>query len=46
MLEGLGIDTGIDLPTLVKAGDYISQAIGRENMSKAAKAMLAKQCQT
>ena len=42
MLHGLNIETGIDLPMLVKAGDYISQAIGRENMSKVAKAFLAK----
>lgn len=42
MLQGLGIDTGIDLGKLVAAGDYISQAIGRVNNSKVANAMLAK----
>ena len=41
MLHGLNIETGIDLPMLVKAGDYISQAIGRENMSKVAKTQSA-----
>ena len=44
MLQGLNIETGIDLQALIKAGDYISQAIGRENMSKVAKAHLAKHC--
>ena len=44
MLQGLNIETGIDLNTLIRAGDYISQAIGRENMSKVAKANLAKGC--
>ena len=44
MLQGLNIETGIDLQVLIKAGDYISQAIGRENMSKVAKAHFAKKC--
>ena len=44
MLNGLGIETGVDLANLVKAGDYISQAIGRDNMSKVARAMISKQC--
>ena len=41
LLHGLDIKTGIDLPKLVKAGDYIFQAIGRENMSKVAKTQSA-----
>lgn len=44
MLNGLNIETGVDLMALIKAGDYISQAIGRENMSKVARATLAKNC--
>lgn len=46
MLNGLHVETGVDLMALVKAGDYISQAIGRENMSKVARASLAKSCST
>ena len=41
MLEGLGIDTGVDLTEIVKAGTYISEAIGRQNMSKVANALNA-----
>lgn len=41
MLNGLGIDTGIDLDKLVAAGDYICRALGRETTSKAARALLA-----
>ena len=41
MLEGLGIDTGVDLHEIVKAGTYISEAIGRQNMSKVANALNA-----
>ena len=42
MLHGLDIDTGVDLESLVKAGDYISQAIGRETLSKVARAKTPK----
>ncbi|MCW8878564.1 MAG: hydroxymethylglutaryl-CoA lyase [Kangiellaceae bacterium] len=42
MLDGLGIDTGINLDKLVDAGDYISQYLKRENNSKVARAILAK----
>lgn len=41
MLDGLNISTGINLDNLIKAGDYISQFLNRENGSKAAKAILA-----
>ena len=41
MLQGMGIDTGIDLMKLAQAGQQISTALGRENGSKVAKAMLA-----
>jgi isopropylmalate/homocitrate/citramalate synthase len=42
MLHGLGIETGIDLDTLVEAGAFISQALGRAPGSKAAMALRAK----
>ena len=42
MLNGLGIDSGINLDKLVDAGDYISQFLKRVNNSKVAKAILAK----
>lgn len=42
MLEGLGIDTGIDLDRVVSAGQFISNVIGRPNGSRAARALLAR----
>ncbi|GAA6153749.1 hydroxymethylglutaryl-CoA lyase [Pseudoteredinibacter isoporae] len=42
MLNGLGIETGIDLNALIHAGDFICTAINRDNGSKTAKALLAK----
>lgn len=42
MLQGMGLHTGIDLETVVRAGDYISQAIGRPNSSRVGKALLTK----
>lgn len=39
MLNGLGIESGIDLPALVAAGDRISAALGRPNGSRAANAL-------
>jgi len=42
MLNGLGIETGIDLDKLVDAGAYISEFLKRENNSKVARAVLAK----
>ncbi|CAG2159803.1 hydroxymethylglutaryl-CoA lyase [Cupriavidus numazuensis] len=42
MLHGLGIHTGIDLEAVVRAGDYISQAIGRTNSSRVGRALLTK----
>ncbi len=41
MLNGMGIDTGIDLDALVSAGARISKALGRRNSSRAANALLA-----
>ena len=45
MLNGMEIDTGIDLGRLVDAGDFISSAIGRNNQSRAARALLNRRAQ-
>ena len=42
MLNGLGIETGIDFDKLVEAGRFITDAIGRPPVSKVAQAMRAK----
>jgi hydroxymethylglutaryl-CoA lyase len=42
MLDGLGIDTGIDLQKLVDAGAFISGVLGRAPVSRAGKALLSK----
>jgi hydroxymethylglutaryl-CoA lyase len=42
MLNGLGIDTGIDLDLVVDAGAFISQHLGRKGASRAGNALLAK----
>lgn len=42
MLNGLGIDTGIDLDRLVDAGAFISGVLGRPPVSRVARAILAK----
>ncbi len=41
MLDGLGIETGIDFSAIVAAGKYICDALGRTPTSKAAQAFLA-----
>jgi hydroxymethylglutaryl-CoA lyase len=46
LLDGLGIETGVDLSAVVAAGDFISNAIGRPNGSRAGKALLAKAAAT
>ncbi|QOQ76668.1 hydroxymethylglutaryl-CoA lyase [Pseudomonas poae] len=38
LLNGLGIDTGIDLDALIRAGEQISQVLGRPSGSRVAKA--------
>ena len=38
LLEGLGIDTGVDLDKVIEAGDFISQQLRRPNQSKVAQA--------
>ncbi len=42
MLDGLGIETGIDLGRLVDAGAFISGVIGRPPVSRVARALLSK----
>jgi hydroxymethylglutaryl-CoA lyase len=42
MLNGLGIETGIDLDALVDTGRFISDVLGRAPASRAARALLAK----
>jgi len=42
LLQGMGIETGIDLDRLVDAGQYISEQLGRANGSRVARALLAK----
>jgi len=42
MLQGMGIDTGIEMDKLVDAGAYISGVLGRAPASRAGKALLAK----
>jgi hydroxymethylglutaryl-CoA lyase len=42
MLNGLGIDTGVDLDLLVEAGGFICERIQRETGSKVARARMAR----
>jgi len=42
LLQGLGIGTGVDLAQVVAAGEFISNAIGRANASRAGRALIAK----
>jgi hydroxymethylglutaryl-CoA lyase len=42
MMNGLGIETGIDLDQVVEAGDFISRQLGRKGLSRAGNALLAK----
>ena len=42
LLDGLGIETGVDLARVFEAGRFICGALGREPASKVAKALAAK----
>ena len=42
LLQGMGIDTGVDLAALTAAGAYISNVLGRSSQSRVAQALLAK----
>jgi hydroxymethylglutaryl-CoA lyase len=43
LLQGLGIETGVDLTQLRRAGRFISRALGREPASRVARALDAKE---
>ena len=42
MLQGMGVETGVDLQGLVEAGEFISKALGRTSGSKVARALAGK----
>lgn len=42
LLDGLGIESGVDMDKLVAAGDYICAVLGRPTVSRAARALAAK----
>jgi len=42
LLDGLGIETGIDMNKLIAAGDYICDFLGRPTLSRVARAIHAK----
>ncbi|MEQ1775916.1 MAG: hydroxymethylglutaryl-CoA lyase [Burkholderiales bacterium] len=42
LLDGLNIETGVDMKKLIAAGDYICGVLGRPTFSRAAKAIAAK----
>jgi len=42
MLDGLGIETGVDLMKLLRTGQFICKELGREPASRAARALAAK----
>ncbi|WCJ65509.1 MULTISPECIES: hydroxymethylglutaryl-CoA lyase [Agrobacterium] len=41
LLQGLGIETGVDLMGVAKTGEWISRHLGRPNAARAGKALLA-----
>lgn len=45
LLDGLGIQHGINMDKLLDANEYILKALGRSNSSRAARALLAKRKQ-
>ena len=42
MLDGLGIETGVDMGRLMAAGDFICNALGRATLSRVSRAVAAK----
>ena len=42
LLDGLNINHGVNLDKLIDAGNYISALLGRENQSRAARAIIAR----
>ena len=45
MLDGLGIETGVDIDRLIDAAEFISNALGRKPVSRSGNALLAKRAQ-
>jgi hydroxymethylglutaryl-CoA lyase len=43
LLQGLGLETGVDLPALVATGQWISNTLGRDNNSRAGRALFKRQ---
>ncbi|MBI1868084.1 MAG: hydroxymethylglutaryl-CoA lyase [Methylocystis sp.] len=41
MLNGMGVETGVDLAVLIDAGDFISRRLGRTPDSRVSRAMMA-----
>ena len=41
LLEGMGIETGVDLASLARTGDWISRELGRPNGSRVGQALMA-----
>jgi hydroxymethylglutaryl-CoA lyase len=42
LMNGLGIETGVNLDQMVEIGDFISRAVGKPSASRAGRALLAK----
>jgi len=42
LLDGLGIETGVDLSKLAEAGRFVCEAIGRPNASRVGRALMAR----
>jgi len=42
LLDGLGIETGVNIRKLIAAGEYISGKLGRPTNSRAAKAIASR----
>jgi hydroxymethylglutaryl-CoA lyase len=42
LLDGLGYSHGVDLAAVIETGQFISAALGRENASRVARALIAK----
>jgi hydroxymethylglutaryl-CoA lyase len=42
LLNGLGIETGVDLAALAETGEWICRQLGRESRSKAARALITR----
>ncbi|WP_206996443.1 hydroxymethylglutaryl-CoA lyase [Trinickia mobilis] len=42
LLDGLGIETGIDLDAIVSTGEWVSRKMGKENGARAGKALMAR----